>query len=100
MSFVAAGHATPSRSRAVARQAGPNALGVILTGMGCDGAKGLLTMRQAGARTLAQNEASCVVFGMPKEAIRMGAAERVVPLNRMSATIVDIMAGHSAPAPA
>ena len=64
----------------VARQAGPNALGAILTGMGTDGASGLLAMRQAGARTLAQDEASCVVFGMPREAIRLGAAEQIVPL--------------------
>jgi len=61
--------------RSVARHAGHNALGVIMTGMGDDGARGLLSMREAGARTLAQDEASCVVFGMPKEALRLGAAE-------------------------
>lgn len=72
----------------VARQAGGNALGVILTGMGADGAAGLLAMRQAGAYTLAQDEASCVVFGMPKEAIRLGAAEQVVPLGKMAAAIM------------
>jgi two-component system chemotaxis response regulator CheB len=66
--------------RSVARTAGSNALGVIMTGMGDDGAAGLLEMRQAGARTLAQDEASCVVFGMPKEALRRNAAERTVPL--------------------
>ena len=60
--------------RSVAKAAGPNALGVIMTGMGDDGARGLLTMREMGAKTIAQDEASCVVFGMPKEAIRMGAA--------------------------
>ena len=66
--------------RSVAKFAGRNALGVIMTGMGDDGARGLLEMKQAGAHTLAQDEESCVVFGMPKEAIRMGAADRVVPL--------------------
>jgi two-component system chemotaxis response regulator CheB len=64
----------------VARYAGANALGVIMTGMGKDGAKGLLEMRQAGAQTIAQDEASCVVFGMPKEAIRFGGVEHIVPL--------------------
>ncbi|MGF6708760.1 protein-glutamate methylesterase/protein-glutamine glutaminase [Pseudomonas frederiksbergensis] len=66
--------------RSVARAAGRNALGIIMTGMGDDGARGLKEMREAGARTLAQDEASCVVFGMPKEAIKLGAAERVLPL--------------------
>ncbi|MBX3619737.1 MAG: chemotaxis response regulator protein-glutamate methylesterase [Rhizobacter sp.] len=66
--------------RSVARSAGANALGVIMTGMGDDGAAGLLEMRNLGARTLAQDEDSCVVFGMPKEAIKRGGVERVVPL--------------------
>ena len=69
--------------RSVAKYAGKNATGVIMTGMGDDGARGLLEMKQAGARTLAQDEASCVVFGMPKEAIRLGAADRVVPLQQI-----------------
>ena len=60
--------------------AGRNAVGVIMTGMGADGAKGLLNMRRAGARTIAQDESTCVVFGMPKEAIELGAAEAVLPL--------------------
>lgn len=64
----------------VARFAGANAVGIIMTGMGRDGAGGLLEMRKAGAHTIAQDESSCVVFGMPKEAIRAGAAEEVVPL--------------------
>lgn len=68
----------------VAREAGANAIGLILTGMGKDGAKGLLAMKQAGAYTLAQNEASCVVFGMPREAIALQAVDEVVPLNRMA----------------
>jgi len=70
--------------RSVARCAGANALGVIMTGMGDDGAAGLLEMRQAGAYTLAQDEASCVVFGMPKEAIRRGGVERSVPLGEVA----------------
>lgn len=66
--------------RSVARHAGANALGIIMTGMGDDGAAGLLEMRTAGARTLAQDEDSCVVYGMPREALKRGAVERSVPL--------------------
>ncbi len=65
----------------VARYAGRNAIGAIFTGMGADGAKGLLQMREAGAHTIAQDEASCVVFGMPKEAIKLGAVMEVLPLD-------------------
>ncbi|MBV6432782.1 MAG: Chemotaxis response regulator protein-glutamate methylesterase [Bryobacteraceae bacterium] len=75
----------------VAEVAGSNAMGVLLTGMGADGAKGLLNMKHAGARTIAQDEASCVVFGMPKEAIRLGAAEQVAPLNRIPSVIAGFM---------
>jgi two-component system chemotaxis response regulator CheB len=75
----------------VARQAGSNAVGAILTGMGADGASGLLAMREAGARTLAQDEESCVVFGMPREAIRMGAAQEIAPLQGISARIMSIL---------
>ncbi|MBH0206621.1 MAG: chemotaxis response regulator protein-glutamate methylesterase [Nitrospira sp.] len=71
----------------VAQYAGGNAVGVILTGMGSDGAKGLLAMKQAGAFTIAQDEASCVVFGMPKEAIKLGGAERVLPLADIASAI-------------
>lgn len=67
----------------VAEQAGSSALGLILTGMGDDGARGLLAMRRAGAYTVAQNEASCIVFGMPKEAIKLGAAEQILALDFM-----------------
>jgi len=74
--------------RSAAEAAGANAIGVILTGMGRDGAAGLLAMRQAGAHTLAQDEASCVVFGMPREAIALGAADEVVPLAAMSERIL------------
>jgi two-component system, chemotaxis family, protein-glutamate methylesterase/glutaminase len=73
--------------RSVAKYAGKNALGIIMTGMGDDGARGLKEMFDAGARTVAQDEQSCVVFGMPKEAIKMGAAERVLPLSAMSGVI-------------
>ena len=71
-----------------ARAAGQNAVGVILTGMGDDGARGLLAMRSAGARTVAQDESTCVVFGMPKEAIALGAAQFVEPLPRVSSRIL------------
>ncbi|MYM36944.1 chemotaxis-specific protein-glutamate methyltransferase CheB [Duganella sp. FT94W] len=67
--------------RSVARAAGANALGVIMTGMGDDGAAGMLEMLNAGARTVAQDEASCVVYGMPKEAVKRGGVEKSVPLN-------------------
>ncbi|MEO8024323.1 chemotaxis response regulator protein-glutamate methylesterase [Polaromonas sp.] len=71
-----------------ARHAGKNAIGVILTGMGRDGAEGLLRMHQAGAYTLAQDEASCVVFGMPREAIALGAADEVVAMQEMSQRVM------------
>jgi two-component system chemotaxis response regulator CheB len=74
--------------RSVAKCAGRNALGIIMTGMGDDGARGLLEMRQAGAGTLAQDEASCVVFGMPKEAIKLGAAERQISLGLIAQALM------------
>ena len=74
--------------RSVAQSAGPNAVGVIMTGMGNDGAEGLLEMKHSGAFTLAQDEASCVVFGMPKEAIERGAVDRVVGLSGITAAIL------------
>ncbi|WP_284616815.1 protein-glutamate methylesterase/protein-glutamine glutaminase [Aquabacterium humicola] len=80
--------------RSVARSAGANALGIIMTGMGDDGAAGLLEMRGAGARTVAQDEASCVVFGMPREAIRRGAAERCVALDAIDREIMALQAGQ------
>ena len=73
--------------------AGADAVGVILTGMGKDGAQGLLAMRKAGAFTLAQDEASCIVFGMPKEAIDIGAAEMVAPLNLIARRVMSHLAG-------
>ena len=73
--------------RSAARAAGPNALGVIMTGMGDDGAQGLLEMRQAGAITIAEHESTCVVFGMPKEAISRGGAQHIIPLSDIAAGI-------------
>ena len=74
--------------RSAAQAAGPFAAGVIMTGMGDDGAVGLLEMRDAGALTIAQNEATCTVFGMPREAIRRGAARSVMPLDAIATTIM------------
>ena len=74
--------------KSTAKYAGANAIGVILTGMGADGAEGLLEMKRAGAGTIAQDEQSCVVFGMPKEAIKMGAADRVLPLDQIAAEMM------------
>jgi two-component system chemotaxis response regulator CheB len=74
--------------RSAAKSAGVNALGVIMTGMGDDGAAGLLEMRNAGARTIAQDEETCVVFGMPREAIKRGGVERTVPLGAVATEIL------------
>jgi two-component system chemotaxis response regulator CheB len=74
--------------RSAARYAGPNAVGVILTGMGDDGARGMLEMKQAGARNIAQDEASSIVFGMPKEAIKTGAVDKVMPLTAIAGAIL------------
>ena len=74
--------------RSAARYAGPNALGVILTGMGDDGARGMLEMKRAGAMTIAQDEATCVVFGMPKEAIKLGAVDKILPLPTIPGAIL------------
>jgi two-component system, chemotaxis family, protein-glutamate methylesterase/glutaminase len=73
--------------RSVAKIAGKSALGIIMTGMGNDGAAGLLEMRQVGARTVAQDEATCVVYGMPKEAVKCGAVEKSMPLDEISREI-------------
>jgi len=75
-----------------AKHAGRNAIGVLLTGMGKDGARALLEMRQAGAWTIAQDEASCIVFGMPREAIALGAAQEVLPLDRIAGSIAERLA--------
>jgi two-component system chemotaxis response regulator CheB len=74
--------------RSVAQSAGASAVGILMTGMGDDGADGLLEMKQAEAFTIAQDEASCVVFGMPREAILRGAAEEILPLSKIPAAIL------------
>ena len=74
--------------RSVAQVAGRNALGVIMTGMGDDGARGMKEMHDAGARTVAEDESTCVVFGMPKEAIKLGGVDRIVPLDAIPAEII------------
>ncbi|MBN1930357.1 MAG: chemotaxis response regulator protein-glutamate methylesterase [Desulfobacterales bacterium] len=87
-------HQRPSADvlfKSVADYAGPNALGIILTGMGSDGADGMLSLKQAGARTIAQDKNSCVVFGMPKEAIKIGAVEKVVSLQNITETALKMI---------
>jgi two-component system chemotaxis response regulator CheB len=74
--------------RSAARYAGQNAVGVIMTGMGDDGARGMLELKEAGAHNLAQDEASCVVFGMPAEAIKLGGVDDILPLSRIAAEVV------------
>jgi two-component system, chemotaxis family, protein-glutamate methylesterase/glutaminase len=77
--------------QSAARSAGNSAIGVLLTGMGTDGAKGLLAMHEAGAYTLAQDEETCVVFGMPREAIRLGAVDAVVPIQQIPNAILSFL---------
>jgi two-component system chemotaxis response regulator CheB len=74
--------------RSVAQQVGPNAVGVLLTGMGDDGARGLMEMHDAGAPTVAQDEATSVVWGMPGAAVKLGAVDEVLPLNRVAAALM------------
>ena len=74
--------------RSAALHSGANAVGIIMTGMGDDGAKGMLEMKRAGAKTVAQNEETCVVFGMPKEAIALGGVDAIVPLSAIPAAII------------
>ncbi len=75
----------------VATYAGRNSIGVILTGMGGDGAKGMLAMKEAGASTIAQDEATCVVFGMPKEAIKLGGVDKVLPLGDIAGAVMELV---------
>jgi len=98
---VVLSHAPPRHSvrpsvdvlfESAAREFGPDVVGVLLTGMGRDGARGLLALREEGAVTLVQDEATSAVFGMPAEAIRLGAAEQVLPLERIPAAIVQAVA--------
>jgi two-component system chemotaxis response regulator CheB len=74
--------------RSAARYGGKNVVGVIMTGMGDDGAKGMLEMRETGARTVAQDEATSVVFGMPNEAIKLGGVDKVVPLEQIAREVL------------
>lgn len=85
--------------RSAAKYAGANALGIIMTGMGDDGARGLLEMHTAGARTIAQDEKSCVVFGMPKEAIKLGAVDLTLPLDQIPAAIINYSTGQKKESP-
>lgn len=80
--------------RSAAQSAGKNAIGVILTGMGDDGARGMKELRDAGARTFAQDEATCVVFGMPREAIARGGVERVLPLEELPSAVIEAAVWH------
>ncbi len=77
--------------KTVARYAGANALGIILTGMGKDGAAGLMDMKNAGAVTIAQDEKSSVVFGMPKEAIKIGAVDHVQDVHRIAEKTIAVL---------
>ena len=74
--------------RSAARYAGRNAVAAIMTGMGDDGANGMLELKEAGAYTIAQDEATCVVFGMPQEAIKRGAVHKVLPLNEIASAVL------------
>lgn len=80
--------------RSAAKCAGSNALGIIMTGMGDDGARGLKEMREAGAMTVAQDEATCVVYGMPKEAVKLDAVERIMPLGEIPGAILAVRTGR------
>jgi two-component system chemotaxis response regulator CheB len=75
--------------RSAAKCAGSNAMGIIMTGMGDDGARGLKEMHEVGAKTVAQDEASCVVYGMPKEAVKLDAADRIMPLEEIPRAILE-----------
>ncbi|CAB1059680.1 Chemotaxis response regulator protein-glutamate methylesterase CheB (EC [Olavius sp. associated proteobacterium Delta 1] len=77
--------------QSVAKNAGRNAVGVMLTGMGADGAKGMLAMKECGAHTLAQDEATCVVYGMPKEAVKLGAVDDIVALPKIPGAIISVL---------
>lgn len=79
--------------KSVADYVGANALGIILTGMGADGAEGMLSMKKAGSRNIAQDEKSCVVFGMPKEAIKAGGVDKIVSLNKIAETALSMIQG-------
>lgn len=81
--------------RSCARYAGNKAIGVIMTGMGDDGAQGLLEMKEAGAHTIAQDEKSCIVFGMPNEAIKINAVHKVMPLDKIGPYVYQYEIQHN-----
>jgi len=81
--------------RSAAQAAGPNAVGIMMTGMGRDGAKAMLEMREAGAYNIAQDEATCVVYGMPREAVQLGAVHDIAPLNEIAARVFAHLGGGS-----
>jgi two-component system chemotaxis response regulator CheB len=81
----------------VAREVGPPSIACLLTGMGRDGAAGLLAIRQVGGATIAQDEATSIVYGMPREAVLLGAAERVLPLPQIGATIAHLARSEGEP---
>ena len=77
--------------KSMAKTVGANALGIILTGMGSDGAAGMVSMKEAGAKNIAQDEKSCVIFGMPKEAIKIGAVDKVASLGNIAQTALNMI---------
>jgi two-component system chemotaxis response regulator CheB len=77
--------------QSVAKYVGPNAIGIMLTGMGSDGADGMLAMRKAGARTIAQDETTSVVFGMPKVAYERGGVEHILPLDAIPSAVMSLL---------
>ncbi len=85
--------------RSAARYAGGNAVGVLMTGMGDDGARGMLEMKEAGALTIAQDEGSCIVFGMPREAIRLGGVDQVLPLEGIAPALLQSCQAEDGPVP-
>ncbi len=81
----------------VAQKVGSNAVGVLMTGMGADGAEGMLAMREAGSHTIAEHESTCVVYGMPKEAIELGAAAEVIRLPNIADAILRSLGARARP---
>ena len=82
--------------KSVAKYVGANAMGVVLTGMGKDGAEGLLEMKNAGAYTVAQNEETCVVYGMPAAAVALGAADKILPLDKIAGDLLHQLSKRNA----
>ena len=85
--------------KSVARYGGRNAVGVLMTGMGHDGAEGMKEMKEGGAATIAQDEATCVVYGMPREAVALGVVDQVKPIGQIAGTILELAEERHRPAP-